>query len=380
MSETRETPAATSNATPNESTGPLIVDAHEDIAWNALTFGRNYALGAQALRRAEAHSDAPQRNGRTLLGLPEWLAGRIAVVFGTLYISPERRRMGVWDLQSYRDAEEAHHRASGQLDYYRRFTDDNEQLELVTTRAGLESVLASWAGADPAARRVGLVPLMEGADPIREPREVEQWYERGVRIVGLAWSGTRYSGGTHEPGPLTALGRELLPRMAEVGMILDTSHLAEEAFFEALERYPGAVIASHSNPRVLAPERRADRHLSDEMIARLAERGGVMGVAPINSWLSRRYERGDPKESVTLEQVVAAIDHVCQVVGDAEHAGLGSDFDGGFGLDAVPAEIDTVADLAKIGPALAARGYGEAQVAAILGGNFLRVLRANLPA
>src|SRR5690606_9455364 len=120
-----------------------------------------------------------------------------------------------------------------------------------------------------AQHRQGLVLLMENADPILEPRQFEEWYERGVRIVGPAWEGTRYCGGTGQPGGLTAVGRELLEVMASFNAILDLSHMAEQSFLESLDLYEGILIASHSNPRRF---RNTDRHLSDTMIRRLAER------------------------------------------------------------------------------------------------------------
>jgi membrane dipeptidase len=89
--------------------------------------------------------------------------------------------------------------------------------------------------------------------------------------------------------------------------------------------------------------------------------------------------KGDRKDSVTLDDVVAAIDHVCQVVGDATHVGIGSDFDGGFGAESAPAGIDTVADLPRIGKRLIEHGYSTEAVTAVMGQNWLRVLRAFLP-
>jgi membrane dipeptidase len=160
--------------------------------------------------------------------------------------------------------------------------------------------------------------------------------------------------------------------MADLGMMLDVSHLAEESFFEAVGRFEGQVVATHANPRALVP---GPRHLSDEMIRRVAERDGVVGVVPANAFL-----RPDWKTTpATLSDVVAAIDHVCQVVGDASHVGLGSDFDGGFGAEHTPAELDTVTDLRRIGPALGDSGYDEVHIGAILGDNWLRILRRTLP-
>jgi membrane dipeptidase len=222
---------------------------------------------------------------------------------------------------------------------------------------------------------------MEGADPIREPQEAEGWMERGVRIVGLAWASTRYSGGTGEPGPLTTEGRRLLEVMAGLGLILDLSHASDESFLEALDRFQGTVIVSHANPRALLKDTpRPERFLTDEMIERVAEAKGVIGVVPFNRFLSASWQPANGKEAITLGHVLDMIDHICQVTGSAAHVGLGSDFDGGFGVERTPAEIDTVADLQKLDGLLKARGYSDPDVAAILGQNWIGVLRRGLPA
>ena len=356
----------------------LLVDAHEDIAWNILTFGRDYTRSASWIRAQERETPVPSYNGNTLLGREEWLAGRVGVIFATLFVSPARRRLGEWDTQTYKDSREAYRLAYLQLDAYRRLADTCSQFRLIGTQDDLKEVLDSWfspptATADP---YIGLVPLMEGADPIPKPKMVEEWYEEGVRIVGLAWEETAYAGGTHEPGPLTRAGIQLIEIMADLGLILDLSHLAEEAYYQALDRYEGTIVVTHANPRRFLP---TSRGLSDEMIVRLAERGGVIGVVPYNAFLKPGWHKGDPKSAVHLADVADVIDHVCQLTGDAMHVGIGSDFDGGFGVEHVPAEIDTVADLQKLGSILEERGYTTEQVSNILGGNWLRLLTNSLP-
>ncbi|HET6846608.1 MAG TPA: membrane dipeptidase, partial [Anaerolineales bacterium] len=211
--------------------------------------------------------------------------------------------------------------------------------------------------------------------------ELPEWHERGVRVIGLAWAGTRYSGGTKEPGPLTPEGRSLLEGMAELGFLLDLSHMDESAALEALDRYEGAVIASHVNCLALLPNFPTNRHLSDTALRRIIERGGVIGNMPVNSFLKPgwSHKKGSRREEVPLDVMAAHIDHVCQLAGDSLHSGIGSDFDGGFGLQSVPPEIDSVADLQKIGPLLERRGYSANDVDNILGQNWLRLLRANLP-
>lgn len=354
----------------------LIVDAHEDIAWNHFTWGRDPTRSALYHRAIEVGSEARKHNGSCTVGLPEWLLGHVGVVFATLYVGPAHMRHGPLDTQVYADAEEAYRVAQGQLDYYHRLAGENPLIDLIGSRDELESIVASWADdVELPERRVGLVPLMEGADPIRVPAEAEEWFERGLRIVGLAWDATRYAGGTYTPGPLTDLGRELLEAMADLDLILDLSHADEPAYLEALDRYPGTVIASHSNPRRFNPGRRG---LSDEMVGQLVEREGVVGIVAFNRFLKPDYHENDPKEAVTLDTLVSAIDHVCQLAGNASHVGIGSDFDGGFGAEQIPAGIDTVADLRKIGDALAERGYTPDEVAAVLGGNWLRILRRAL--
>jgi membrane dipeptidase len=357
----------------------LIIDGHEDLAYNAIQFGRDYTRSALAIRRDERGTPAQARTGQCMIGLPELLAGRVAVVFGTLFALPARRSHLSDDI-AYEDKEQAHRQAMANLDFYHRWADEDPHIRLIGTRTDLEAVLSSWQ--DPAemeesdTRQVGIVPLMENGDPIREPTELEEWFARGVRLVGPAWAGSRYAGGTHEPAPLTDLGHELLDVMADLGVGLDLSHMAERATLQALDRFEGVLIASHSNPRALVP---TDRHLTDAMIDGIAEKDGVMGVVLYNGFLRPDWHRSDPKEKVTLDDVVRAVDYVCQRVGDAQHVALGSDFDGGFGAEGTPAGLDTVADLNKIAGALAERGYEPQHVASVMAGNWLRVLRRLLP-
>jgi membrane dipeptidase len=347
----------------------LLVDAHEDIAWNAVALNRDVLQPVEETRSKEV--DSP--GGRCMLGLQEWLEGRVAVVGGSIFLSPARISHSPWSLQTYADAGEAYRRGLAQVDVYHRLADASERIDLLHRQADLDGVLASWEGDRP---RVGIFLTMEGADPIRDPQEMEEWYERGVRAVGLTWaSGSRYAGGNGRPGPLTDAGRALLEVMAEFGVLLDVSHLADEALWETLDRYEGPVAATHANPRALVPGR---RQLSDRMILALAERDGVVGIVPLNFFLKRGWTPSDGRQAVTLQDVTAAIDHVCQIVGDAAHVGLGSDFDGGCGAESAPMGLETVADLQLIGPALGERGYSEEHISAIMAGNWLRVLRRTL--
>jgi membrane dipeptidase len=118
--------------------------------------------------------------------------------------------------------------------------------------------------------------------------------------------------------------------------------------------------------------------LPDNTIRKLAERDGVMGVVLFNRFLDNNWGRGDAKDAVTMKRVIEIIDHVCQLTGSANHIGLGTDWDGGFGSQHIPAEFDTIADLYKVGDALRGHGFSEIDIDNILSGNMLRVIRRSL--
>jgi membrane dipeptidase len=353
----------------------LIVDAHEDLAWNVLNFKRDYTRSVLETRRLEVDGVAPSQNGDTLLGWPEYQQGNVAIVFSTLFISPVRAALGAWDTQAYTSLDQARRNALTQMDVYRRLADEHpEQFRILRSRADLESHLTPAAS-----RPLGLVILMENAEGVRVPDELAEWWELGLRIIGPAWSGTRFCGGTHEPGPLTKDGYILLDAMAEIGFTLDISHMDRTAALQALNHYPGPIIASHANPLRMLKGSESNRHLSDDVIDALFERDGVVGVVPYNSFLKPGWVERDGRQSVSLQLVADKMDYYCQRAGDARHVGLGSDFDGGFGLQRVPAEIDSIADLQKLGPVLEERGYNSDDIAAIFGGNWIEYLRRALP-
>ncbi len=356
----------------------IIVDAHQDIAYNAVVWHRDYTRSAYLTRKLESGAPIPEQRGIASTGLPEALLGRIGIVFGTLFVAPASSNTNYEPI--YETPAQAYKLALEQWDVYQRLVESDHvrgRIMLVRTKAELKAVLATWADSTNFEdHRLGVVLTIENADSIPEPQAFEEWYERGVRSVGPAWYATRYSGGTTQPGPLTRLGRELLEVMESFNAILDLSHMAEEAYLEAIDRYSGPLIASHSNPRKFCA---TDRHLSDDMIRRLAERGGVMGIVPANFFLQNNWVMGDNKIRTPLDRVISVIDYVCQLTGSAQHVGIGSDFDGGFGAEAIPAELDTSTDLLSIQPRLAQRGYSPEDIKAILGGNFLRILNSSLP-
>jgi len=361
----------------------LIVDAHADIAYNMLKYGRDYTRPAAETRRLESGSHTVQDNGDTLLGWADYQRGQVALVFATLFAAPIRFRTYETEKQVYRTFDEAHKLYSDQLDAYHRLTDTvPDKFRIIASKRDLDLHLDHWNQSTPEAtgHSVGMVILMEGGEAIRDLSELDMWHSRGVRLIGPAWVGTRYCGGWKEPGPLTEDGRKLLAAMTDFNFTLDLSHMDERAAAEALDSYEGPIVATHANCAALMRNSNTNRHLSDRILEGIIERDGVVGIVPFNTYLKVGWSvNKSAREEVSLQDVVNHMDHVCQVAGDSLHVGIGSDFDGGFGLQSVPHEIDTVADLQKLVSLLGARGYSEQDVENILGGNWLTRLKRDLP-
>ena len=345
----------------------MIVDSHQDIATNALYLGRDFLLSAHDERAKEVPPNPLW--GIPTVGLPDLERANVRVVFASIWAPACDNPTKIRVEPCYKTPEEAYALGQKQLSYYQNLT-NNPHLTLVTTKRTLQDVINGDY-------RLGLVISMEGADPILFPAHLHEWVSGGLRVIGLAHGRTRYSGGTGEPGPLTPLGRELLAEMEREPLILDLSHMAEASFFEALELFHGPVIATHSNCRALIP---TDRHLSDEMIRAIVKRGGVIGIALFNRFLRADWvETGRVKERVTLADFVKQVNHIRDLIGGTSHVGIGSDFDGGFGSESIPSEMDTATDLPKIADTLAHAGYSDLDISGIMGANWLNFIRKTLP-
>lgn len=351
----------------------FIVDAHLDLAYNARS-GYDPRLPLDEARASRIGKQLAARGETPTVTLPALAEAGVGLVFGTLFVLPAGAPSDLAG-EIYSTAEEAHTSAWRQIDYYRSLEEDG-LVRIVERRSDVQELIAAKSAAK-GNTPLGLVLLMEGADPLREPAELERWTERGLRIVGPAWNATRYCGGTGMPGGLTAAGRALMGELNRTGTALDTSHLAEESFWQALRLYRGPVIASHSNCRQYVP---TDRQLSDDMIRAIIDRDGVIGVVLYNRFLNAEWNTGDRKSAIRLETLVRHIEHICELAHDTRHVGIGSDLDGGFGREGIPAELDSCVDLPLIGDVLARAGWRADEVAGVMGGNWVRWLGQALPA
>ena len=358
----------------------FLVDAHQDMAWNMLTLGRDYTKTQSEIQASEAGTGKPEFNGDTLLGWDVYQKGNIGLVFATLYAAPVRRKDGKLDIIFYKDFEEAHKLYKDQLDAYHRLVEDHpDKFKLLTDKTQLDAHLKLWneKKADEELS-VGLVILMEGAEGVRDVSELEEWAELGVRMIGPAWAGTRFCGGTRDPGPMTKDGYQLLDAMSALKISLDISHMDEKAALQAIDNFEGRIIATHANAKALIKNCHINRFLPDEVIANLIDRDGIIGVVPLNQFLDWEWPSGGDRNLVSISRMADQIDHVCQIAGNAKHVGFGSDSDGGFGVQSVPAEMSSAADLQKMAPILRERGYSEDEISGIFGTNWIEFLKDSI--
>jgi membrane dipeptidase len=278
-------------------------------------------------------------------------------------------------LSGWHSPEQAWAMTQGQLAWYRAMEGRGEMTQ-VSDRVTLDRHLRRWQDGGAEDTPIGYMLSLEGADSIVTLRHLERAYAQGLRAVGPAHYGPGvYAQGTNASGDLGLRGRELLREMEGLGIILDATHLCDDSFRDAMDRFRGPVWASHSNCRALVPH---NRQFSDDHISELVERDAVIGVA-LDAWmLVPGWVRGQttPESAgVTLATVVDHIDHICQIAGDARHCGIGSDLDGAFGREQSPADLQTIADLSRIPALLEGRGYTPEDIESIAHGNFVRFLQ-----
>lgn len=351
----------------------FTIDAHLDLSMNAMEWNRDLTRPlAEINAREQGMTDKPDRGNGTV-SLPELRKGNVGLVVAT-----QIARFVATDnpLPGWHSPQQAWAHTQGQLAWYRAMEKQGE-LKQIRDWQELEAHLAYWnAGEDKSQKAIGYILSLEGADSIVSLDYLETAYENGLRALGPAHYGPgRYAYGTDSSAPLSQQGKDLLRKMDELGIILDATHLCDLAFWDALDHFQGPVWASHNNCRALVDH---NRQFSDEMIKALIARGAVIGGV-FDAWmLSPGWIRGKstPKErNVTLNTLLDHFDHICQLAGNANHIGIGSDLDGAFGKEQCPSDLETIADLQKIPDLLLARGYFEEDVQQVMHGNWLRFLK-----
>lgn len=359
---------------------PLIFDAHLDISMNAMEFNRDQRCSLEEIRRSELLvSDGLPHRARNTVCFPELRRGRVGIIVATQIA---RFSQKFHKLPGWRSPEQAWAHTQGQLAYYRAMEALGEMRQ-IRTKAELNQHATLWKNAsesDSSHLPIGYLLSLEGADSILSWKHLEQSRQDGLIALGPVHYGPGvYGHGTDDSGPLTQKGRELLREMEQLGLILDVTHLCDESFADALERFHGPVWASHHNCRSLS---NWNRQLTDAQIRQLIERGAVIGMAfdaimMVHGW---HHLQSRPSDfNLRIEKICEHIDHICQIAGNAQHVGIGTDLDGGFGTEQTPMDLNSIADITQLEGLLESRGYSAADIEGILCGNFLAFLNRSLP-
>jgi membrane dipeptidase len=294
-----------------------------------------------------------------------------------------------------------------------------DSLYAVAARNPDKIVIAkSWKDVQKALREQKLVAQfgVEGGHMIEgDLQKLETFYNRGVRYMTLTWNNSPGWASSHAdeknpnykgPKGLTDFGKQVVQRMNQLGMIVDVSHVGEATFWDVIKTTTKPIIASHSNAYSICP---VSRNLKDEQILAIGKNGGVIHLnffsgfvdvdffqkdaafrknhaAEIDSLIksgmqteyaftviSDKYPHESDAIKPDLEQLMKHFDHIVKLIG-VDHVGLGSDFDG---INSAPKQLKTVVDYPLFTQALIARGYSDKEISKVLGGNFLRVYKAN---
>jgi membrane dipeptidase len=352
----------------------FIIDAHLDLAMNAMEWNRDLKQPVAGLReREKGMNDKPDRAKNTV-SLPALRDGKIGLVVATQIARYVRQGS---PLPGWHSPEQAWAQTQAQLAWYKTMTEEGEMIQ-VSSLSSLESQIKLWQDNTKADKDkpVGFILSLEGADSLVNISYLEKAYAYGLRALGPAHYGEgRYAGGTGTEEGFSAAGKSLLKEMDSLHMILDVTHLTDLGFIQAMEIYKGPIWASHHNCRALVNNQ---RQLTDDQIRILIERGAVIGGV-MDAWmLTDGWIRGVsiPKARGTdLNSLIDNYDHICQLAGNASHIAIGSDLDGAFGTEQSPYDLDTITNLQKLPDLLKQRGYSEGDISNILHGNWLRFLR-----
>lgn len=349
----------------------FIFDAHLDLAMNAMEWNRDLTWSIDDIRRSETGmKDKPGRANNTV-SFEAMRKGNIGLCMATQIARYTKKTN---PLPGWKSPQQAWAQTQAQLAWYNAMEDIGEMVQIRNTEQ-LNAHLKLWKTKD-GKKPIGYILSLEGADSIVTMDHLEKSYEQGLRAIGPAHYGPgTYAQGTDATGGIGTKGKELLKEIDRLGLILDATHLCDESFWETMKNFEGPVWASHNNCRTLVEH---NRQFSDEQIKELISRDAVIGVA-LDAWMmTPNWIRGlsTPRGlGVTLGQMIDNIDHICQLAGNTNHIGIGTDLDGGFGKEQCPSDLDTIADLQKVPKMLQQRGYSPKDIAGIMHNNFLRFLQ-----
>jgi membrane dipeptidase len=330
----------------------IVIDTHNDIT-SAIT-NDGFDMGAK------------DTSGKNQTDIPRMKEGGLDADFFAIYVAASYARNGG-------SARRALDMIDGVYEQARRHP---ESLEMAFTSNDIRRIHKTG--------KIASLMGIEGGHAIEDSLSaLRQFYRLGVRYMTLTHTNTNNwadsAGGINNPaekrhGGLSDFGREVVREMNRLGMMVDVSHVADDTFQDVIETTQAPVIASHSSCRALT---NVPRNLTDDMLKALAQNRGVVMINFYNGFINTEYARpgaqapAKPANVATMEMLIQHFEHAIKVAG-IDHVGIGSDFDGVDGM--LPGGMEDVSKLPAITYELLKRGYTDADVKKILGGNMLRVM------
>jgi membrane dipeptidase len=361
----------------------IVVDTHNDV------------LSEATLKGLDIGTDL---TGKAMSDLARWKKGGLDVQVFSIFCD-DHFGVGSAFRQANREIDSLYSIAA-------RYPD---KMQIVTDVAGIEQAVKH--------HKLAAMMGVEGGHMIEDNMDyLDSLYRRGVRYMTLTWNNsTPWATSAFDetskafsvtPYGLTEKGKSIVRRMNQLGMLVDLSHVGEQTFWDAIHTTTKPIICSHSSVWNLCP---VFRNLKDDQIKAVGVNGGVIQVnfysgfldsnyqprvkrflarhkpevdsmnaakAPqyaVNEYLSRKYPQETDSLRAPLSLVLDHIDYIVRLIG-ADHVGLGSDFDG---IESPPQQLDDVSTYPLITRELLKRGYKPDDIKKILGGNFIRVLKAN---
>ena len=351
----------------------FTIDAHLDLSMNAMEWNRDLRKTVAEIREREKCKTDKVDRAKGTVAFPELRKGNVGLVVATQiarYVATGN------SLPGWHSPEQAWAQTQGQLAWYKAMEAGGEMV-MIKNKKELDEHVALWMNVEPNDKKpIGYILSLEGADSMVTLDNLHTAHAYGLRALGPAHYGPgRYANGTDATGHLNEQGIQLLKEMDSLDMILDATHLCDDAFWDAIEIFQGSVWASHNNCRALVNH---NRQFSDAMIKVLIERGAVIGAA-FDAWMIvPDWIRGTslPEQmNCSIEKIIDHVDHICQLAGNTNHVGLGTDLDGGYGTEQSPYDLDTIADLQNIPAMLFKRGYTNADIENMMHGNWLRFIK-----
>ncbi len=334
-----------------------IIDGHIDLAWNYIALRRRFEDSID-IKHSNDGKEIVKTEGQASVGFPEIQKGNIRIIFATIWVETNKSLFPTIG-PKYTTISEAVNLAKQQYQYYKSLCNEYGFI-FITSREEFESVICSQP------YKFGIVPIIEGADFIFDKSDLNYWIENGIKIIAPIWQKNQIGCCSELGGDLTTFGKNLIKYMSQKKMIIDISHMSDEAARSTFDCFEGIIINSHTCCRHFID---SERLISDWQIQQIHKRNGVIGLM---TWKQKLKE----KSVVDINDFVDHICYIADLTGSVNNIAIGSSMDGGYGVESLPKGMGSIESLNLLQDKMVKRRFSEQDIEAVLYKNWLRVFCA----